>query len=73
MYAAGILAGALTATLFYIDKNAKKDERKHIETCVEKKNCAAAFYDCSYYLFLHEEGDEPDLKFYYEIIQELEI
>ena len=42
--------GVLTATLFYIDKNPRKYERKHIEVCVEEKNCAAAFYDCSYYI-----------------------
>ena len=63
--------GVLTATLFYIDKKPQGDERKRIERCLEKKNCAAAFYDCSYYLFLHKKGDEPDLIFYCEIIREL--
>lgn len=65
--------GVLTATLFYMDINPKKPERKEIERCVEEKNGALAFYDCSYYLFLHRQEDVPvnRFTFYHEIIQEL--
>jgi len=65
--------GVLTATLFYIDINPKKPERKEIERCIEEKNGALAFYDCSYYLFLHRQEDVPvnRFTFYHEIIQEL--
>ena len=70
-FVAGVCTGVLTAILFYIDRNPKKDERKNIERCVEGKNGAAAFYDCSYYLFLHNQEDGPNLIFYSDIIQEL--
>ena len=45
------------------------DERKIIEENLAKKNCNAAIYDCSYYLFIHEEL--PGDSFRSEILEEL--
>ena len=56
-------------TIFYIDRKFSADERKIIEKNLANKNCTAAIYDCSYYLFIHKEP--PSDSFRTEILKDL--
>ena len=70
-FAAGLFMGVMTVTLFYIDKSSTREDRKIIESFLEKKKCAAAIYDCSYYLFLNNEQNQQEIMVYREIWNDL--
>ena len=56
-------------TIFYIDRSFSAEEKQRIEKNLAKKDCLAAIYDCSYYLFIHKKV--PKGSFRADILHEL--
>ena len=54
-FKAGVTAGLIYVTVFYLDKKFSKEEREIIEKRMKSQSeCTAAIYDCSYYIYIEK-------------------